>query len=249
MATGWLLINNSWRFFDTSTGVMAVSTTIDGFVIDANGYSNKPSPQLPPPAPDSSHSIRHCHSNGFPSSHRTIGRGGWVPDIIVLHTTAGTAQSAINTSFHGPIGSRVSYHFIVASNGTITQIVPIVDAAWGNGTTVGSGNQGHMNSTHPVIRSRPTNANNYTVSIGFGDAGPTGAHTSGRISQAQINAGAWLIQHIRFEIWRNYGITIPIDRTTVIGHNEVTPRHTGHPPSGCPGPLFQFNDILSRVRR
>jgi hypothetical protein len=112
-----------------------------------------------------------------------------------------------------------------------------------------------MHSTHPIVRGRNTNANFYTVSIGFGDAGPQPfanspfIGTNGRITSAQINAGAWLVEYIRYEIWENYGITIPIDRSTVIGHNEITPRTTGRPPGGCPGVDFPFNDILIRVRQ
>jgi len=208
-----------------------------------------PSHANPPPQPGGGHFIRHCHINGFPSANRWVNRGEWVPDMIVLHTTAGSAQSAINTSFRNHGSNRTSYHFVVAGDGTITQIVPLTDSAWGNGTTTGTGLDSHIWSTHPVVRSRPTNANHYTVSIGFADAGPTAAHTSGHISPAQIYAGAWLIEHIRFEIWRIYGLTIPINRSTVIGHNEITPRTTGHPPGGCPGPLFQFDAIISRVRQ
>jgi len=205
-------------------------------------YSSQAPPRRdpPPPLPDGSHSIRHCPQNGFPSSHRWIGREGWAPDMIVMHTTHGSAQSAINTSFRGPAGGRVSYHFVVAADGTITQIVPIRDSAWGNGTTVGTWQSNdHRRASHSVVRSRYANANHYTVSIGFGDA--SAAWGGGQITTAQLHAGAWLVSHIRYEIWYHYGITIPINRSTVIGHNEINA-------TGCPGHNFPFNQIISMVR-
>jgi len=206
---------------------------------------------FPPPFPFGTHTVHQVHN--YPAPNRWSGRSGWIPDMIVMHTSAASAQSAIQTAFAGGT-NRTSYHYVIDSYGTITQLVPITDTAWANGTTVDSSNRSFMWSTHPTVSSRNTNANYYTVSIGFGDAGPQPwaswpyIGTNGRITAEQIIAGAWLVEHIRYEIWQNYGITILINRSTVIGHNEVTPRTTGQPPGGCPGVEFPFNEILSRVR-
>jgi N-acetyl-anhydromuramyl-L-alanine amidase AmpD len=208
---------------------------------------------IPPPFPSESHFVQKV--DGFPAPNRFPNRNGWIPDMIVIHTTAVNSSGAIQAAFGGTPPNRTSYHFVVDRHGTITQLVPITDGSWANGTTVDSSNSSFIWSANETIRSRNTNANFYTVSIGFGDAGPQASAsspwigTNGRITEAQINAGAWLIEHIRYEIWENYGITIPIDRNTVIGHNEVTPRTTGQPPGGCPGVEFPFNTILSRVRQ
>ena len=207
---------------------------------------------IPPPFPFDTHTVRRV--NNFPAPNRRNGRSGWIPDMIVMHTSAGSAQSAIQTAFAGG-NNRTSYHFVIDRHGTITQLVPISDTAWSNGTTTDSSNRSFIWSTHPTVRSRNTNANHYTVGIGFADAGPQASAgppfigTNGRITAAQVNAGAWLIEHIRYEIWETYGVTIPINRSTVIGHNEITPRTTGQPPGGCPGREFPFNEILSRVRQ
>lgn len=202
-------------------------------------FTPPPPPDLPPP-PYGSHSIYHCYYNGFPSNNRWVGRNRWAPDIIVLHTTASSTQSAINTSFGGTPSNRTSYHFIIASDGTITQTVPITDTAWGNGTSADWNHPTHIrHASHPAVRSRQTNANFYTVSIGFGDA--SAAWRGGQITYEQITAGAWLIQHIRHEIWENYGIVIPINRSTVIGHSEITR-------TLCPGPNFPFDPIIQRAR-
>jgi|GEM_PF-3738532 len=223
----------------------------------SNSGGNRPNTN-PPPFPIGTHAVHPV--NNFPAPNRWRGRWciyehrDWMPDMIVMHTAAVNAQGAIQGAFSG-VTNRTSYHFVIDRHGTITQLVPITDTAWANGTTVDSSNSSHIWSAHPTIRSRNTNANYYTVSIGFGDAGPQASAsspfigTNGRITEAQINAGAWLIEHIRYEIWQEYGINIPINRSTVIGHNEVTPRTTGQPPGGCPGIQFPFNDILNRVRQ
>jgi len=196
----------------------------------------------PPPQPDASHRV--ITAPGFPAPNRWTGRDGWTPDLIVLHTAGGSTQSAIHTAFNHTGSNRTSYHFVISSTGVITQLVPIADTAWANGTRVGDSLRCNSLALNEVVRSRFVNANLYTVSIGFGDAGPA---WGGHITQAQIAAGAWLIQHIRYQIWELSGLTIPVDRTSIIGHRDINPRTTGI--NGCPGASFPFDTVVNRAQQ
>ena len=199
----------------------------------------------PPPQPSGSRQINS--PPGFPAPNRWTGRDGWVPDKIVLHTAGGSTQSAIHTAFNSFTNNRTSYHFIISSNGTITQLVPITDTAWANGTRHGDNLRCNTWAQSEVVRNRHVNANLYTISISFGEAGPASWIGGGRISQAQIEAGAWLIQHVRYQIWELYGLTIPVDRTSIIGHRDINPRTTGI--NGCPGPSFPFDTVVNQARQ
>lgn len=67
------------------------------------------------------------------SSPNFSGRGGWKPDIIVNHITAGsTAAGALATLFN-PV-REASAHFVVDKDGTVYQLVTLDRAARGNGT-------------------------------------------------------------------------------------------------------------------
>ena len=167
-----------------------------------------------------------------PSPNRTAGRQGQTPDFIVLHTTGGTTSSGINTVTNP--SSQVSYHFIIGSGGEITQHVNIEDMAWANGTTNGGDERDNRHSTLAAVRERRINANLYSVSIGFGDM------PAGNPSPQQMDAVVWLINHIRSEVERMFGYSIPMTRDRIIGHNEVTPIRR----PGCPGRNFPFDELL-----
>jgi len=184
--------------------------------------------------------------SNVPSGNFRVGRrDGWIPDIVVFHTTGlGTAQAGINT-VRDP-ASGVSYHFIIAANGAVTSLVGIADTAFANGT--GSGNLAPSHSTNAIVRSRTANANDYTISVAFGDMDAN----SGRLTTAQINAAATLLSSIRESVRVRWNHRIDITRTTVIGHNEVTPRYSGGGSRSCPNlPAtrnlqFPFTQILQR---
>jgi len=87
-------------------------------------------------------------------------------------------------------------------------------------------------------------ANLYTVSIGF--EGRL-AEKQGGLSAAQLEAGIWLIAHIREEIHRLYSVrgdSFKIDRQHIVGHHEITPRTRPH----CPGPQFPFDAIIQLLQ-
>jgi len=149
-----------------------------------------------------------------------------IPDMLVVHTSGNTTQCAINTITNPSSG--VSYHFIIAANGAITRAVGIRDTAHANGT--GSGNLHHTLSTNHIVRSRPVNANNYTISIAFGDMNLNAGH----LTQAQINSCASLMNGLRAEIFTIWGTWTDFWRTNFVGHNEVKPRMRDGTVRHCP---------------
>jgi N-acetyl-anhydromuramyl-L-alanine amidase AmpD len=132
--------------------------------------------------------------------------------------------------------NQVSYHFIISPEGDITQHVCLTHWAFANGTST-SPSDGSLyvgTSTHPVVLERRINANWYTVAIGFGDM------LDGNPSYEQMDAAAWLVQHIRWEILQIYGIVMDIDLDHVIGHVHITPRRKPN----CPGVTFPYERII-----
>jgi len=176
-----------------------------------------------------------------PSGNFRVGRNGWVPDLIVLHTTTNTTQSAINWITNPT--SNVSYHVIIAANGNVTRAVDIGNTAFANGT--GTGNRHHSHSTNHLVRSRTANANDYTISIAFGDMNLN----QGNLTLAQINTAAMHLNILRAEIMMRWNRWVDLSRMTIIGHNEVTPLHTGR--NGCPilapATSFPFVQIIQRL--
>lgn len=179
-----------------------------------------------------------------PANNFTLGRTAGspnIPDMIVMHTSGNTTESAINTITNPSSG--VSYHFLIAAGGTTHSAVGIRDTAHANGT--GTNNLHHSLSTSPIVRSRAVNANNYTISISFGDMNLNNGH----LTQAQINAAANLMNAIRAEIFMIWGTWNNFWRSNVIGHSEVTPRMADGSVRHCPlwntAVPFPFNNIIN----
>ena len=171
-----------------------------------------------------------------PSPNRTAGRQGHAPDVIVFHITDGNFPGSIDWVVNP--ASQVSYHFMVSRSGEITQCVDMADTAWANGTTMTAGDsRNSQNSTLAIVRERRVNANLYTVSVGFEGVS---AETNGRLTLAQQDACVRLVQHIRGEARRLFGADIPVARTHIVGHSEVTPLTRPN----CPGRDFPFDEII-----
>ena len=98
-------------------------------------------------------------------------------------------------------------------------------------------NRDGKHSPLSMVRERRVNANLYTVSIGF-----EGVHreTNGRLAPAQLEAGVRVIRHIISEVRRRFGVEIPVARTHIVGHFEVTPITRPN----CPGAEFPFDEII-----
>lgn len=170
------------------------------------------------------------------------GRKGWKPDMIVSHITEGSYAGAV--SWLKNPSSSASSHFVVSKKGEITQLVELEDSSWCNGTSVNLDKNPKIHyskSTLKKVRVRKTNANYYTITIeheGFSTEG------KGRLEPAQLEATIWLHKHIIKEVKRIYGIDIPLDREHIVGHYQINPISKPF----CPGPNFQFDEVLRELR-
>lgn len=166
-------------------------------------------------------------------------REGWKPDVIVFHIADGTYGGTI--SWLKNPKSQVSAHFVLGKEGQVTQLVPLDRMAWCNGTSLKQGDSRYYGkAASGLVKIRTTNANYYTVSIeceGFY------RETHGTLSDAQLTGAVQLVQWIRAELKRIYGVEIPLDRQHIIGHDEVTPITKPN----CPGEQFPFEEILRRA--
>ena len=163
------------------------------------------------------------------------GRNNWEPEMFVLHWDTGGAEGdgTINTIMSP--SREASYHFTNGERTGITQHVEITDTAWANGTSADRNHRlWHGHATHPLVRSRTANANQYTISICVpGNRAP--------VSEARIASTVALLAYLREEVHRIYGRWIPIDRAHIIGHNEIVR-------TDCPGANFPFDEIIRRLR-
>ena len=146
------------------------------------------------------------------------GRGGHVPDMIVIHIADGTRDSVYNTF----MTTQKSSHFLVNQDGSIWQFVGSGDTAWGNGIVV--------NPVSELVLARVgVNPNSYSISIeheGFGTAD---------INAVQYSTTIQLVSYL-CKKWN-----IPVDRTHIIRHQEIEAVKT------CPG-LVSVEKIIEQVR-
>lgn len=166
-------------------------------------------------------------------------RNGWKPDMIVCHITEGSYSGAVSWLCN-PV-SGVSANFVVSQKGEVTQLVDIQNMAWCNGTSTDPSSRVYYGkSSLELVRSRKTNANYYTISIEFEGFWNK---TKGKLTSAQFKAAVELMQHIRSEVKRIYGITIPVDRQHIVGHFEISPVTRPY----CPGEAFQFEELIQNL--
>lgn len=142
-----------------------------------------------------------------PSPNFAPGRGGFKPELVVIHIMDGTL-SGTDSWFASPI-SQVSAHYGIGDKGEIHQYVKEEDTAWHAGV--------EMNPTFK-LRKPGVNANKYTIGIEHeGKADTTW-------SVEMMKASAALIREICTR-WN-----IPMDRDHIIGHYEIcTPRRANCP--------------------
>jgi len=166
------------------------------------------------------------------NSPNKSGRQGWTPDVIVCHITEGGYSGAVSWLCNPDSG--VSCHFVVSRKGEVSQLVPIQESSWCQGISTSA----IKNAKSSIVRSRNVNPNRYCVGI---EHEGMYKDCQGCLTDAQKNASGSLIRHIRNEVKRLYGVTIPLDRDHVIGHYEINP--TGKP--NCPGQNFPFSDVIA----
>lgn len=138
----------------------------------------------------------------------TPGRGGSIPDLVVIHVVEGSASSARNW-FRNPV-SKVSSHYLIALDRKVYQFVDEADTAWANGRV--------DNPTARLILQRPgLNPNRYSISI------ENEGTADGEWPDTMYDDNAQLVAEICAR-W-----DIPVDRNHIVGHREIYSKKT------CPG--------------
>lgn len=116
--------------------------------------------------------------------------------IVVLHETVGSAMSAINTfqTPHPRDDDQVSYHTLIAEDGTVIYIVPPEQRAFGAGDSVFSSVKGEEAVfTNPGF---PSSVNNFAYHISLetpSDGRNNNAATHSGYTEAQYQSLAWLL--------------------------------------------------------
>lgn len=174
------------------------------------------------------------------SPHQS-GRGGHLPQLIVLHIADGSYEGT--KAWFQTTGSQVSSHFIVGRDGRICQCVPLEKMAWCNGTDTNKNSLRYWgHSTVELVGRLGGNANWYSVSI---ECEGYYAQTKGALTEPQLKAVVGLIRHIREEVKRVYNHTIPLDRRHLVGHFEINPKTK---PS-CPGESFPWEQLVQLLQQ
>lgn len=151
--------------------------------------------------------------NVFPGNFG--GDRGKNPDMVVIHTSEGSADSAISWfgQDHKPAGQGpTSAHYLIGKDGKVYTLVPEGKIAYHAGNW-----DYNVRSIGIELEGMSANPDNFTV----------------------LMLGA-LVLLVR-DICRRYGI--PMDRTHIIGHNEV-PKQT-HTDPGVYFPWPKFMDTLT----
>lgn len=160
--------------------------------------------------------------NKVPEGNYKNGRAGWTPGLITLHTTEGSYDGACSW-FCNP-ESGVSAHFVVGTNGEISQCVDIADSAYVNGTVVNNpaDSRFYKKAINPIVKARATNANNYTIGIEVAGRYDKSAGKC-TMTEKQKEAVIELIDFLVKEVKKRWGNSIPVDGTRICGHYEVNP--------------------------
>lgn len=147
-----------------------------------------------------------------PTPNSIPGREGESPRAIVLHTTVGSWEGALD--WFARHDSGVCAHYVVALDGRVAQLVDEGDTARHAGRV--------LDPAAHLVRESEANPNLFTIGIEFEDGGrPFDVERPA----AQYAAGARLVAGACAR-W-----DIPLDRDHVIGHREV------YAAKECPGNL------------
>lgn len=161
------------------------------------------------------------------------------PQLIVLHIADGTYDGT--KAWFMNQSSQTSSHFIVAKDGRICQCVSLKKMAWCNGTSTAKGESKYFgNSTVDLVRSLGGNANEYSVSI---ECEGMWSETLGALTDAQLEAVAWLVGYIQAEVKKIWNHTILSDRRYIVGHNEISPKTRPN----CPGQKFPWDKLMAKL--
>lgn len=124
--------------------------------------------------------------------------------VAVLHETVGSARSAVNLfqTYHSRDGDQVSYHTLIARDGTVIYIVPPEKRAYGAGNSVFTGPNGPETViTNPDL---PPSINNfaYHISLESPSDGRGNSRRHSGYTQAQYESLAWLLARTNIPDYR-----------------------------------------------
>ncbi len=165
------------------------------------------------------------------------------PRFIIIHYTANDSVEKTIRVFRN---YSVSAHFIVGRDGTIVQMVNMLNQAWHAGKSVARSKWG----------TKHTGLNKYSIGIELVNYGYKGEHVPDNVdtsnwlskrhknggpirkwqpySEAQVDATIDLVESIMKEY------NIPIEN--VLGHDDISPTRKVDP-----GPAFPMNKLKSRL--
>ncbi len=155
----------------------------------------------------------------IPTTNYRVGRST-TPDVCVIHIADGTKPSVIAT-FSDPSVQKSS-HFLVDTDGSVTQFVSTKNTAFCNGIVVNP-------VSELVLQRTGTNPNEFTFSIENVGMSPSD------FTDAQCHTDALILSYLH-KAWN-----LPLDRTHVIRHQEIEATKT------CPS-LASVEKILEMAR-
>lgn len=157
------------------------------------------------------------HDNLTPVNY-TTGRGGHRVTALVMHITDGeTAAGAIGW-FHSP-ASKVSAHYVVDREGTITRVVAEANTAWANGVL------NDPNLANPIVVGwvrDGVNPNSETISV----------EAVGKPNQGWTTKQLAVVDVLNRDIAARWGISI--NAHTVMGHRDLDHVNRARCPSLTP---------------
>lgn len=128
------------------------------------------------------------------------------PEIVVIHSTEGTLESAISWCMNPK--SKASYHYIVGTNGKIVEMVRPENTAW---------HAGKVHKEKVTLPHPERNPNTYTLGIAYA------GHAAKGPTLQQFVTMAILIEHL---CKTN---SIEVDETHILPHHAIRSDKT------CPG--------------
>ena len=167
-------------------------------------------------------------------------RDNYAPCMFVLHIADGYYEGT-KAWFKNP-AAAVSSTYVIALDGRICQCVPLDRMAWCNGTSTDKTANTYFGlSVLDLVKQKGGNVNKYSISFEFEGFY---SQTHGAITDEQLNAAAWLIQHDQEEVKRLYNVDIPADRQHIVGHFEVNPKTK----PCCPGEKFPWSELMAKLQ-
>jgi hypothetical protein len=166
----------------------------------------------------------------------STGRAGQHVKAVCLHVTSGKRGSEYPNAISWLCNpdSKASAHFIISQTGDISQLVSIIDTAWGNGLSWSSERGSWIDPEGAAVTPSwsglviPVNPNYQTISIEHA------AQPSDVWSQAMFDANTRILQWIRQQIGLTY-----VPHASLIGHYELSPVNRPN----CPGPNVTYQKV------